>query len=255
MSINWKHAQDKPNSKQKVLGKILLDIRSKVNDLENQLSEKRKQLESLNENVSSSDVNLQEHLTNAEGKITECERKLNSSADKIIYLEKSLANREKEIGIIKMDLTQRTNQFKIDIDELNQKMAEKNKRIKRLQLELEQKDNQVKTEIKNLKHAILNKDLVAEQYKRDKELQLEELQLEIKIEKDRFSTDSEEKIHEIKLLQDEIESFKAKLKNSYVSVKIIKKIKEIMRHKGFLSDREFDMLVERVDKKYLPLQI
>ena len=255
MSINWKRAQDKPNSKQKVLGKILLDIRLKVNDLENQLSEKRKHLESLNVNISSSDVNLQEHLTNAEVKISECERKLNSSADKIIYLEKSLANREKEIGIIKMDLTQRTNQFKIDIGELNQKLAEKNKRIKRLELEMDHKNEQMKTEIKALKHSILNKDLGTEQYKRDKELALEELQLEIKIEKDRFSTDIEEKIIEIKLLKEEIETLKAQIKNSHVSVKIIKKIKEIMMHKGFLSDREFSMLIERIEKKYIPLQI
>ena len=113
----------------------------------------------------------------------------------------------------------------------------------------------MKAEIKDLKHSILNKDLEAEQYKREKDLELEELQLEIKIEKDRFSTDSEEKIHEIKLLQDEIETLKAQIKNSHVSVKIIKKIKEIMLHKGFLSDREFDMLVERIEKKYLPLQI
>ena len=87
-----------------------------------------------------------------------------------------------------------------------------------------------------------------EQYRRDKELELEELKLEIKIEKDRFSTEMEEKVAKV-------ETFKKQVKKGEIAMKIIKKIREIMLHKGFLSDREFDMLVEKTEKKYLPLQM
>ena len=44
MSIDWSLAESKPEKGQKVEGRFLLDLRAKVNDLEQQLSENKKEL-------------------------------------------------------------------------------------------------------------------------------------------------------------------------------------------------------------------
>jgi len=44
LSIDWAKAEEKPDKKQAIEGRFLLDLRAKVNDLEKQLSENKTEL-------------------------------------------------------------------------------------------------------------------------------------------------------------------------------------------------------------------
>ena len=44
MSIDWARAEEKPDKKQSVEGRFLLDLRIKINDLEKQLADTKKEL-------------------------------------------------------------------------------------------------------------------------------------------------------------------------------------------------------------------
>ncbi len=63
MSIDWAKAEEKPDKKQAVEGRFLLDLRAKVNDLEKQLTDTKNKLNKTQSNLKSTGVSL-ENTTN-----------------------------------------------------------------------------------------------------------------------------------------------------------------------------------------------
>ena len=170
ISINWHKAENKPDVKQKVLGRVLLDLRSKINDLEKQLGVKAKELEEVKISINtltSSEANLKFKLSNAEQKISMLETKVKNSADKEVVMEKTIEHRNQVIEKLEDDFEKRI------------------------------------TQIEELK-----------------------------------------KVNEI--LNDQLEK-------SIAAPKLIKKLQNIMLYKGFVADREFNDIMNKLVKKYHPI--
>jgi len=100
MSINWVKVEEKPEKKQSIEGKVLLDLRAKINDLELQLTKRTTELNNTKERLTTTQQNLDEtseKLTQSEKKLKESEKKisekeenLKSASDKITDLQKKI---------------------------------------------------------------------------------------------------------------------------------------------------------------------
>jgi len=222
-------AEKKPKATQKILGQVLLDIRLKINDLEKQLLDKKKLIKDLNENLFTKELELRNQLHLANQKLKENNIEIGSSTIKINFLEKTLSTRQKEIESIKNDLNQQTELF-----------AQKNEQIKNLQAKVEQLIDQTEIERNQLKHTIISKELEIENLRSDYDSKLEKLEADLR-----------KKLDEINDLNDTIKPLRAQIENSQVSLTIIEKIKDLLEHKGFLSDKEYNGLVEKLK----PLQL
>ena len=222
-------AEKKPKATQKILGQVLLDIRLKINDLEKQILDKKKLIKDLNENLFTKELELRNQLHLANQKLKENNIEIGSSTIKINFLEKTLSTRQKEIESIKNDLNQQTELF-----------AQKNEQIKNLQAKVEQLIDQTEIERNQLKHTIISKELEIENLRSDYDSKLEKLEADLR-----------KKLDEINDLNDTIKPLRAQIENSQVSLTIIEKIKDLLEHKGFLSDKEYNGLVEKLK----PLQL
>ena len=60
MSIDWSKIESKPETKLKVDGQILLDLRAKIHDLELELAQNKKDLEKKKENLSEKENSIQD---------------------------------------------------------------------------------------------------------------------------------------------------------------------------------------------------
>lgn len=222
-------AEKKPKATQKILGQVLLDIRLKINDLEKQILDKKKLIKDLNENLFTKELELRNQLHLANQKLKENNIEIGSSTVKINFLEKTISTRQKEIESIKNDLNQQTELF-----------AQKNEQIKNLQAKVEQLIDQTEIERNQLKHTIISKELEIENLRSDYDSKLEKLEADLR-----------KKLDEINDLNDTIKPLRAQIENSQVSLTIIEKIKDLLEHKGFLSDKEYNGLVEKLK----PLQL
>ncbi len=230
INVNWAKISENPEAKQKIVGKSLLLLRDKINDLEKQLSLKKKQLEALEILFSKHKTLNKDVSTEAESKLKEKEIKIDALLDKLEFLEQTITNREKEIKVIRKDLKQRNKQFEFDKKFSEQAISDKKKENDELRVELQEKSNQIEAEIKNLKYTILNKDLEIE----------------------KLETGFNEKIEEINKLKKKISLFVkiyTQMKHERKYSRIIKRISRLMLLKGFLSEKEFEQLLGKIEKK------
>ena len=177
LSINWAKCEESPNKKYKVLGRFLLDLRAKINNLEKEFAAKKKDIQDFRDNTLSTKKGLEDTI-------------------------KSLSSSESDL--------------KIKLSKANTKISEIEGSLKAL------KDKNLE-----LESTILNRNKVIE----------------------KLEDDFEKRLTEIDSLKKEIESFNNKLNKSVVAPKIVKKIEEIMLHKGFLSDKEFYQLMNKIEAK------
>ncbi len=168
-------------------GKHLLDLRSKINEIEAELNIKSKELTASTELLSSTKSDLEEKLSNVNKEIDELKTKFNSSEEENKKLNQIILDKKNENEIVKSDLDKALNNEK----EMIQQIAEKNKEIDNLQ-----------------------NDLVAIRIKCDDRL-------------------------------NEINEFKTNIAKYQSLTKIIEDIREVMKVKGFLSDRELDQLLNK----------
>jgi len=128
---------------------------------------------------------------------------------KIAELEPKISEKDK----IKADLESKISEKEKEIEslkaELEPKIAEKEKEIESLKAELEPKISVKDTEIASLKN------------------------------------DLEVKVNQINELNDKISSFDAQISDAEGAPNVIEQIKELMKTKGFLSDREFEDLLKQ----------
>jgi chromosome segregation ATPase len=132
MNIDWKKAESKPNSKQKVLGRILIDWKEKINDLEKQLALKLKELDEakhLLNGLTSNDTEHKFKILNAERKISTLEDKLKTSTEKIEELKKTIEHRNEVIDKLENGFEQRITQIE-RLKEENELLNEQLKQVK-----------------------------------------------------------------------------------------------------------------------------
>ncbi len=60
ISVDWSKATEKPDKKQAVEGRFLLDLRSKIDDLEQKLKQKEQKIEKLSKELNGTKEKLSE---------------------------------------------------------------------------------------------------------------------------------------------------------------------------------------------------
>jgi len=281
MRIDWELATIKPNRRQKVEGKFLLDLRTKIYDLEHELSQRNKEIEQakdkltiteqsfnqLTEKFIASEKNMNEIISDlkkklrmAETKVTEKVERVDVSLDRIVELEQKIVNKDNELMRVKFNLEKaikeiekiksqfsqnssgKENQFEVlrsDLEstkrevgilkqELEQAVSTKNLDIHRFKDELEQKNKQIEINKKDLDHTILTKDSIIAKLEKDLEKKINQIE------------ELNNNINELYSQMSNVKSFPIPRENES---DILKRIKELMDLKGFVTDKELEQIL------------
>ena len=278
MRIDWELATIKANRRQKVEGKYLLDLRTKIYDLEHNLSQRNKEIEQAKEKLTiteqsfnqltekfiASEKNMNDIILDlkkkvAETKVTEKVDRVDLSLERITDLEQKIVNKdnglmrvkfnlektnkeieniknhflqnssgkENQIEDLRADLERTNREVEILKQEHEQTASTKNLDVNRFKTVIEQKTKQIEINKKDLDHTILTKDSII-----------------AKLEKD-----LESKIKQIEELNNNINELYGQMSNVQEPRTIItneselmKRIKELMDLKGFLTDKELEQL-------------
>ena len=78
-NVNWQYAEERPEKIQKVEGRFLLDLRSKINDMEQQLKTKNEKL-----------LNTSNDLNATKEKLKNTEKNLKEKTEDVSRLEKDV---------------------------------------------------------------------------------------------------------------------------------------------------------------------
>jgi predicted nucleic acid-binding Zn-ribbon protein len=183
LNVDWTKAESKPNAKQKVQGRFLLDLRSKINNLEKELAEHKKILYDIKVKSSHKGKNLEDSI-------------------------KSLASSESDLKIKLSIAETRISELESIVKALTKKNSD-------------------------LENTILNRNNVIE----------------------KLENGFERRIREIEQLKKEIERFNKDSTLSEAAPNLIKKIQNILLHKGFISDKEFYQLMNKIEEKYARISL
>jgi len=126
-------------------------------------------------------------------------------------------------------------------DELKQIILEREKEIKELKAELERTDEQITIDKKDLEYTISSKDAIIEKLEKDLEAKIEEInELSFKISE----------------LTNQLNTYEIQFPESEGSTAaLINRIKNIMEFKGFMSDKEFELLLEKISKREIEVNL
>jgi len=265
MIIDWSKASAKPEAKQKVLGRYLLDLRAKINDLEKTLAQKRKEIKVLNERVSLNATDVKINLNKAQEKIKQDEIQFKALNEKMIFLEKTIQNRDKEIEILKEDIRIRNLQIE-DLKKFKSQIMEKEKDITHLKTVIDQNNKQMEFNKKDFLQQLLNKELELEKNKeivkqhseklkaKDEEFSKRLQEKNSKIEK--LEVDFEAQTKQINDINKKFKELELKLSDEiHLSTKLINKIEKLMHLKGFISDKEYEKLKEKFNEEEIALNL
>ena len=216
ISIDWVEVEKFPDKKQSLDGKFLLDMRAKVNDLEKQLSVKKQE------------------KVNFLAEIAQLIKVKSALGEKLSKTEEELNEAKKEIVELESTLNVSSEQS----SEFAQKVAEKDEKIKTLEEELKKQTRGYESIKIHYGNLIQEKDREIENL-RNENKEFESLKKKLK-ESESYL---EVKIKGVNKLHDDIKILEEKLAKTEKAPKILEKIKESMKLKGFISDRELDDLL------------
>ncbi|MFW9897837.1 MAG: hypothetical protein ACFFDO_01080 [Candidatus Thorarchaeota archaeon] len=191
---------------------FLHEIKLKIEDLEHQLSRNMTEIHTIKENA----------LTTENGLILIFE-KLSST---IRNLNRTILDLKSKMKKSDKIFTKDKDTLYPSVDELAKLrniITEKDKEIEKLNAEIEQKDIQIEIDKNDLDHTILQKDKAIF----------------------KIMTDLEKKVIEINAQKDRIHELEAKSLENQISPIFIKKIKEVMAYKGFITDKELEEIIEK----------
>ncbi len=218
MSIDWAKAEARPDKKLSIEGKVLLDLRSKINSLEKQLAQKIKDLEK-----SSGDLKTtKETLSETKKKDENLEESINSLKKNFERVKEEKLYAEAEINKLKsakQALESKLNESSSKISEVENELKEKED----IKADLQQKINEIESLKSDLQKAVSDKYVEVETIKEERDA----------------------KLKEVKELNEKVTLLEQTIGEAKGAPQLIENIKDIMIHKGFLSDREFDDLLEK----------
>lgn len=216
MGIDWEKCEIAPQKAQKVEGRILLDLRAKVNQLEHDLALSKEQLRK-----------SKEEFKETYKKLTGREKSLVKITEKFSSAKKNLDNVAEQKLHVDIELTK----LKPHISELKKQLSEANASI--IQLQQEFKFSTEKTN--EMEQAVRFKDKMIETQRDD----LRKRNGEIDRLKDQIAINQNENDKFI----EKIKSLERQLAEVESAPEILEKIRESMMHKGFLSDKEFEKIM------------
>ena len=238
-------------------------MRAKINDLEKTLAQKRKEIQVLNERISAGTSNVKLNLNKAEEKIKEDGIRLKALNEKMIFLEKTIQNREKEINILKEDIRIRNIQIE-ELKKFKSQIMEKEKDIKHLKTIIEQNNNLLDQNKKDYLQQLLSKELELE---KSKELLKKQTQ-QFNAKQEEFSKRIQEKNSKIEKIEGDLEAktkqlneitskfeeLESKLSDEIkLSTNLIYQIEKLMHLKGFISEKEYEKLKDNFDEEEIAL--
>jgi septal ring factor EnvC (AmiA/AmiB activator) len=281
MSIDWDKVESSPNSKVKLVGKDLLELKNKIADLEEDNFKKEEQTLKLQEKLAITErsfkdiINkatqteknlkikisaLQEKLSAAESQIEKQGRRLaNLMGSSIDIMSEAPSGDEpvnpyikgfdsifNEFNSLRKDVEQirltHRNEFKINKHEISQV----NDRLDNLIGTFEETIPETNKEIERLKEELKVKD---KQIKVTKE-NLDEAILSKDQIIQKLESDLEAKIEEINELNSTVDALYTQISEFKNTPKVIGKIIDAVKHKGSISDKELEKILEKGMKKY-----
>ena len=271
--IDWLKVEARPEVKQKVEGRFLLDLRTKVNSLERQLTQKKIDLEKVINDFESVSNELQvfkDILSSKEEKIVELNEKVTASKKelseemelkdkgisdlktlntdliaKVSELEDIIKEKESKITSLEQQIIEKDEKIESTKAEFMRKFFDKNEELETTREKLEQeiaskdesiakKSNEISEMIADLEEKIAKKDVeIANRIN-----QIEEKDKEIENLKGDIKADS----YDLEQLSKQNVSLVEKIAEAEGALNLFQKIKEIMEVKGFISDKEFEDL-------------
>jgi exonuclease SbcC len=216
-----------PEKVLKIEGKVLLDLRAKITELESELTKLQEELQKTKEELEKT----KEVLKETHHKLIGREKSLIKISEKFSASKRNLDSISEKKLITDIELTR----LKPKLEELEIKVKEANDAFSNLKSELNftiEKANEMEQTLKFKEKAIENHKKDLEKRKKDIDILNEVVKLNQK--------ETDELIGKIKSLE-------AKLSEVRSTPKVLERIKEMMVHKGFLSDRELDDIFKEFD--------
>jgi len=220
MSINWERAELAPDKVLKVEGRVLLDLRAKINELEREIAKTKEDLRK-----------TKEKLKETHNKLTGREKSLVKISEKFSSAKKNLDN----VSESKLNTDIELTRIKPKLEELESKLKEANDTIIKIESELKftiEKNAEMEQSIKF-------KDRTIENYKEDSVKRRKEIDNLNEIIKEN-QIDTEELIKKMTSLESKLTEMRA-------SPKILEKIRDTMVHKGFITDRELENIFKEFE--------
>lgn len=283
MKIDWEFAQVRPKKKQKIEGKYLLNLRTKMVDLEHDLAQKNREIEQAKEkltiteqsfnqltekfistekNLNNVIADLKKKLRIAESRVTEKVVKSDGSLDKIRELEQKIKNKDNELMRVKFNLEKANKEIESIKSRLNQTSIGKDGNIGEIKIGLEKTNREVEYLKRELEQALSIKNLDLDFARYETEIEQKNKQIEINkkdldhtiLTKDsiiaKLEKDLEKKIDQIDELNNTINGLYDQISNNkdHTTVitdesEVMKKIKELLNVKGFITDKELEQLL------------
>ncbi len=291
MRIDWELATVKPNRRQKIEGKYLLDLRTKIHDLEHELSQSNKEIEQAKEKLTiteqsfnqltekfiASEKNMDEIISDlkkklrmAETKFTEKNDRVDVSLDRITELEQKILNKDNELMRVKFNLEKTNKEIEKLRNHFSQNSTGKESQIEELRSDLETTRREVNLLKQELEQSVSTKSLDVNRFKteleqRNNQIEQQNKQIEINkkdldhtiLTKDsiiaKLEKDLEDKINQIEDLNNNINELYSQISNvkdtglTITNVpnesSVLKRIKELMDLKGFVTDKELEQLM------------
>lgn len=130
-----------------------------------------------------------------------------------------------------------TNKFKSSISELEEKLSVANSKLK----ESSERTEALEIEKNDLRAELEQKSNETESLKKDLQKSISDKYVEVESLKD----EKESKVKEVDALNDKIKLLEETISEAKGAPQLMDEIKDIMMHKGFLSDKEYEDLLER----------
>jgi chromosome segregation ATPase len=281
MRIDWELAQIRPNKKQKIEGKFLIDLRTKIYELEHNLALKNKEIDQSKEKLSITEqsfnqltqkfITTEKNLNNvisdlkkklmmSETKVIEKVDKVDGSMERIKELEQKISNKDNELMRVKLNLEKANKEIESIKIYLNQNSTGKEIQIGDLKNALEKTNREVQILKHELEQAISTKSFDINRFKTELEQKSKQIEINKKdldhtiLTKDsiiaKLEKDLEKKINQIEELNNTINDLYDQMSNNKDHRAVIsnesdvmRRIKELLDLKGFITDKELEQIL------------
>lgn len=244
MSIDWARAEERPDKKLSVEGKFLLDLRSRINNIEKQLVQKTKDLEKASSDLKTNQEKLIETKKIAEQKtqsLTEAQKNFERVREEKLYADAEITKLKNS----KLEIEKKLAETEPKITELENKLKDSSLKADTIEKEKGDVRSNLEKEKFSLKEDLQQKENEIADLKKEVQTTISEKYVEI----ESLKNENEAQATEITTLKQKIESFEDSISEAKGAPQLMEEVKNIMTHKGFLSDREFDDLLQKLDIK------
>ncbi len=262
ISIDWEKAQNKPNERQKIEGKVLVDIRLKIDALEKEVVSLRKELNIRNAKIVKDQIfslKTSEHLDSVLELYNLLKTQVEERGDKLEHVQIDLQEQNKKMNLAKkeQDVLKTMNaNLQKSLIKLQKENIELDSKLTELKAE---KEHEIESAIYDLVKKVAQKNREIEELQQDlneseNRTKMVNDGLEITIQDqlkmiDKLRANLTRKTNEHMDFNKKIAGLEERALENNMAGKVIRGIKQILFEKGFLSDKEFEQIYSDVSKE------